>query len=170
MTVLILLMVTAIVAAGIPAARNAYENVVLVSNAETVLSTTVSALRNELKTASNVTDSENESVSYYNRLTNSQSILKLDTGASPETIIVQHYAKPDFIIEGETFVAGQAERLVSESASDTDFKLYPYYEEVNVENGLVTFTGLEVRRDLGKGDNDPVLASLSEPLTIRIIS
>ena len=42
LAVLILLMVSTIVATGIPVARNAYEKVVLASNAEVLLSTTIS--------------------------------------------------------------------------------------------------------------------------------
>ena len=54
LAVLILLMVSTIVATGIPVARNAYEKVVLASNAEVLLSTTISTLRNELGTATDV--------------------------------------------------------------------------------------------------------------------
>ena len=48
LAVLILLMVSTIVATGIPVARDAYEKVVIASNAELLLSTTISTLRNEL--------------------------------------------------------------------------------------------------------------------------
>ena len=47
LAVLILLMVSSIVAAGIPSARRAYEKVVLASNAEVLLSTTITTLRHE---------------------------------------------------------------------------------------------------------------------------
>ena len=53
--ILILLMVTAIVAAGIPVAANAYEKIVLAGNAQTLLSTTMTRLRDELGTATNIT-------------------------------------------------------------------------------------------------------------------
>ena len=48
-TVLILLMVSAVVAGGIPAAANAYRKAVDAANAHVLLSTTVNALRSELK-------------------------------------------------------------------------------------------------------------------------
>ena len=51
LAVLILLLVSSIVAAGVPAARQAYEKVVLASNAELMLSTAVATLRDELGTA-----------------------------------------------------------------------------------------------------------------------
>ena len=48
MAVLILLMVSAVVAAGIPMAREAYEKAVDAANAQTLLSTTITMLRSEL--------------------------------------------------------------------------------------------------------------------------
>ena len=51
LAVLILLLVSGIVAAGIPAAKNAYEKVIIASNAQALLSTTATALRDELGTA-----------------------------------------------------------------------------------------------------------------------
>ncbi len=51
MAILILMLATAIVAAGIPAAVRAYNNVVDAANAEVLLSTTMIALRDELGSA-----------------------------------------------------------------------------------------------------------------------
>ena len=51
MTVLILLMVSAVVAGGMPAAMNTYHKAVDAANAQLLLSTTVNALRDELSTA-----------------------------------------------------------------------------------------------------------------------
>lgn len=51
MAVTILLLVSTIVATGIPVAKNAYEKVVLTANAQTLLSTAVNALRDEIGTA-----------------------------------------------------------------------------------------------------------------------
>ncbi len=51
MAVLILLMVSAVVAAGMPMAREAYEKAVDAANAQTLLSTTAAMLRSELSEA-----------------------------------------------------------------------------------------------------------------------
>ena len=87
LAVLILLLVSTIVATGMPVARTAYEKVVLTSNAETLLATAVSALRNELGTAwkvESITD-EVESitggVSYFNASTGTRSKLYVEGGA-----------------------------------------------------------------------------------------
>ena len=46
LAVLIMLLVSVIVANGIPVARNVYNNVIVGANAQVLLSTTVTALRN----------------------------------------------------------------------------------------------------------------------------
>ena len=51
LAVLILLMVSVIVATGVPVAKNAYEKVVVAANAQVLLSTAVNTLRDELGTA-----------------------------------------------------------------------------------------------------------------------
>ena len=61
LAVAILMLVSVIVATGIPVARKAYEKVVLSSNAETMLTTAISSLRNELGTAAEIKlDDSNE--------------------------------------------------------------------------------------------------------------
>ncbi len=59
-TMLILVMVTTMVATGIPAAQDAYLKTVNASNAQSALSTTLAALRNELGMASEVHVKGNE--------------------------------------------------------------------------------------------------------------
>ena len=80
LAVLILLLVSTIVATGMPVARTAYEKVVLTSNAETLLATAVSALRNELGTAWKV-ESITGGVSYFNASTGTRSKLYVEGGA-----------------------------------------------------------------------------------------
>ena len=54
MTTLILLMVSAVVAGGVPSAANAYFKIVDASNAQILFSNTVTSLRSELAVATNV--------------------------------------------------------------------------------------------------------------------
>ena len=78
MAVLIMLLVSGIVAAGIPAAKNAYEKVVLASNAEVMLTTAESALRDELGTAWNVEPVSNStSITYFSADTGMRSKLAM---------------------------------------------------------------------------------------------
>lgn len=71
-TVLILLMVSAVVAGGVPAAANAYVKAVDAANAHVLLSTTVNALRRELSTAWDV-EVADDGITYYSSSTGSQS-------------------------------------------------------------------------------------------------
>ena len=165
LAVLILLMVTAIVATGIPVAKNAYEKVVLASNAEVLLSTTISSLRNELGTAQNVKTQTSESgeeadsvITYYNAARGASS--KLFVEKTDKVIMLQRYFS-----EEELSADYDAVPLVSSKTSTQD--LYVTYSSVayDNDNGIVTFEGLSVNRTSGaKG-----LAS-RDNLSIRVIS
>lgn len=65
MTVLILVMVTAVVTAGIPVAQRAYTDIVDGANAEVLLSTTLTALRSELDTVEKVALTDGNKVDYF---------------------------------------------------------------------------------------------------------
>lgn len=82
LAILILLMVSAIVATGIPAAKNAYEKVVLASDAELLLSTAVNELRNELGTARDV-DVDGTTITYINSRNGAESKISLSESADP---------------------------------------------------------------------------------------
>ena len=77
-TILILLMVSSIVAGGIPAATNAYYKAVDGANAQVLLSTAATALRDELGTARDITVS-GTGLTYYNRDDNRKSMISLGT-------------------------------------------------------------------------------------------
>ncbi len=64
--ILILLMVSAIVGGAIPTASTVYKKTVDAANAQILLSTTLTELRDELSTASNITVTDDTTVSYRN--------------------------------------------------------------------------------------------------------
>ena len=64
-TILILLLATAIVAAGLPAAVRAYHDVVDAANAEVLLSTTMTALREELGSTEGFALGDGNALNYY---------------------------------------------------------------------------------------------------------
>ena len=110
MTVLILLMVSAVVAEGIPAAVTAFGKAVDAANAQVALSTTVNALRNELSTAWDLKVADDStSVQFYSSDTGARSRLYKDE----DIIMVQ-----DFLQYGsDEPVDGVVPRnLVSEAA------------------------------------------------------
>ena len=142
--ILILLMASSIMVAGIPAAKNAYEGVVEVSNAELLLSTTISTLRNELGTAKDLGAEGSDAIVYYNE--NREAFSKIfigpykydDTNTTVNTIMFQRYASADLNKESGTV------RLISKEAS-TDH-LYATYDSLDwdEEKGVITIEGLSV--------------------------
>lgn len=155
LAILIMLMAAALMTTGIPAAKNAYEKVVLASNAELLLSTTMTELRNELSLAREVEASagapgEGESGIRYRDNTNGlQSRIFLGEDNGQTTIMIE---------KGST-----QRRLISRAASTRD--LYVSYTGISCDAGVVTFTGLSVKRT---GDGAE-LASRDE-LSIRVMS
>jgi type II secretory pathway pseudopilin PulG len=194
---LILLMVSVIVATGIPAAMRAYNNVVLASNAEVLLSTTMTALRNELGMATdirviekvtteedgktNVTDKivesdENgvaagEAVIYYNEATGSESEIFLKTSGDITDIMYKSYAADPLL---NNKVSKNERRIVTKEAADKDKDLHVKYSGVSYDKskGVFTFTGLAVT----KGDGSDTLAAIKNDdksagnYSIRIIT
>ena len=157
LAVLILLMVSTIVASGIPSAKNAYEKVVLASNAEVLLSTTISSLRNELSTAKNIVI-DGTTITYFNETRGSTSMIYLNAN-SPNTIMLQRYVETDGLGINSTPV-----RLVSESASTNDLYV-TYGPVVSYSNGIITFNNLSVDRESGRTG-----LATRDALSIRVIS
>lgn len=164
LAVLILLLATAIVAAGIPVAKNAYYKVVLGSNAQVLFSTAANALRGELGTARDV-QIDGTSVTYISADTGSRSKIYLGTaeGYTGSTICLQEYAESstsDFGIIGKVSTqAGHA--LVSKQAATEG--LFVTYTGVSYANGVVTFTGFRVCKD-----STNLVGDASSVLSIRV--
>lgn len=143
--VLILLMVSSIVAAGIPVAKNACEKVVLTANAELLLSTTISTLRNELGTAQGVVRVDDTTLTYFNENIGATSKITIgpyeyaDLGKTVNTILYQRYAAV-----GGMSAQSDVVRLISRQASTDD--LYPTYDSVTYEDGVITFSNLKVNQ------------------------
>lgn len=151
LAVLILLMVSLIVATGIPVAKTAYEKVVLTSNAKILLSTTMSTLRNELGSAKDVEkpdadvksgEKENSVITYYNTTRNAASKIYV-TSASEEKpeIMFQRYFSTDGMSKPY-----EPASLIPDAAATAD--LYVTYESVSFDNitGIIQFNNIEVRR------------------------
>ncbi len=164
LSVLILLMVSLVMATGMPAVKSAYEKVVLISNSEVLLSTTVSALRNELGAASaveKVTGSTTD-LTYYSTLRKSTS--KIGIAATTEssnkpTVVLYRYS-------GEYVKESSPEAIaLSSGATVYDKDLYVTYSSVDFTDGVVTFTGLSVDHVSGTTG----LAKMPS-LKIRVIS
>lgn len=172
MAILILMMVSVIVANGVPAARNAYDKVVVGANAKVLLSTTISALRDELSTARNITvGSDNKSVTYFSADDGATAKIYLDGNI----IMLQEYIDDNPIpsTSGTAALLRNVEprALVAKKAATAD--MFVRFSEVSLSKSqtggtdfdTITFTGLEVCR---ASDSDKALASV-DTLTIRLI-
>lgn len=142
--IIILLLVSAVVAAGIPAAARAYENVVITSNSEVLLSTAMSALRNELSTSRDIEIMDGgSSVQYYNIAFGSMSKLSKDPD-NGNILYARYYADEEligaYVPEGE----GGAVSLVSDEASGKD--LLVTYDGVSFKenDNVICFSNLKV--------------------------
>lgn len=147
LAVLILLLVSGIVATGVPVAQNVYNKVVRGANAQSLLSTTVAALRDELGTAWNVQYIPEKvpetSITYYSSDTGAKSMLYLgekDNGEEDNKIYIQEYQGID--VQGSNPKEGGKHLLVSAAAA-TD-KLLVTYTGITSDNNVVTITGLAV--------------------------
>ena len=169
LAVLILLLVSTVVATGIPAAKSAYEKVVLASNAEVLLSTTISTLRNELGTAKDIDTEQNQvgavthtTITYYNsnRGTASRLYVKSDG------IWFQRYYFDNSEYVMDASVVPEAEKLIPPTSATS--KLYVTYSGVSESNGIITIDKLTVKH--GDGSEDDTVLTKREHLSIRSLS
>ncbi len=164
LAVLIMLLVSGIVASGIPVAKDAYEKVVLASNAEVLLSTTISTLRNELGTAQDIvpaldSDGKKTIVTYYSGLRGASSKIYLSDSKKKKEIMLQRYNNMDQL----SVSTYEPTPLIPEKTATEG--LYVTYDTLDYSNGIVTFTGLLVKR-ASTGDK----FGKERTLSIRVIS
>lgn len=159
-TVIILLLVSTIVATGVPAARNAYVKVVVGANAKTLLSTTIAALRDELTTARDVVvGDDGKTVTYYSANDGAESSIYL----AGDVIMLAEY-KDINPMPGIADPLHQAvtRALVSRKAMTKDLNVCYNSVEKAPDGGTITFGNLAVywgTEELASVDN----------LTIRFI-
>jgi prepilin-type N-terminal cleavage/methylation domain-containing protein len=156
LAVLILLMVSSIVVAGIPAAREAYEKVVLSSNADVLMSTTISMLRNELGTAGDIEVKES-AITYYNSTRGAYSKI-YKAGERADIMLIRYFNKAALDTQ-----ASDPEYLISKETATNN--LHVTYGSVTYTpaTGIICFSNLAVRHD------SKTLAS-RESLSIRVIT
>lgn len=164
LAVLILLLVSVIVANGMPAATNAYRKMVLAANAQSLMSTTVAALKDELGTAWDVTVADN-AITYFSADTGNRTTLKYDAGAIK---ITEYISTDGFNVDnaskGKERQLTPEETMTQELSISYDTVTYTYNVVLNY--GAVEFKGLKVTP---KDKTEPVIAQM-DSLTIRVIT
>lgn len=158
LTILILMLVSVIVANGVPVARNAYEKVVIGANAKVLLSTAVSAMRDELATAREI-EVDGTTITYFSA--DRGAISKLSIDGTTSEIMLKEYIKKDPMTGALTEMA-KPRYLVPKSAATGD--LYVKYEQVNLQKQYIEIKGLGVYRA-----SKPDAAMASTDLKIRLL-
>lgn len=167
LAVLILLLVSGIVATGIPVASKVYEKTVLSANAQSLLSTTVSALRDELGTAWDVEAVDN-AVTYYSADTGNRS--KLEKTEVTEGALKIKKIK---LTEYEGLNTGEGSKVIERTLIpdatltrdlDITYDTVTYTYNPDADLGVVEFMDLQVTP---KGKTSPVIAQMAS-LKIRV--
>ena len=147
---IIVLLVASIVAAGIPVAARAYDRVIVASNAELMLSNTVTALRNELCMARDVSV-EGTKITYYNPMFDSFSTLDTDgtdiryCRFAADGLII----KPDATGTTENKTTSEEVIFSSGAPSERDHDMHVTYGSVEYSGGVITFKDLTVLNTKG---------------------
>ncbi len=161
---IILLLVSLIVATGIPVAREAYEKVVLASNADIILSTTISSFRNELGmayvepeigsiTALSDGTAASNTIIYYNVNRGAYSALFIaPDGYGNNTIFLQRYTGYDPInkVIGATGIGFNSpiDRLIYIAEKDAKNHIYVTFQSATPDDAtnpqVITFNYLKV--------------------------
>ena len=167
--ILIILLVSAVVAAGLPAAQRAYVNVLEAVDAHMFLSTTMTELRDELSTATEITvpTDNKEKIIYTNPITGKSSI-SLEEGM----FVITSYEN---LLDAEDAPAVKKERPLVSNAVKTP-KLSLDYEFDNEEkkalftysDGTVVIAPLIVKSD-SNPDSDSGILKLDDSYVIKVI-
>ena len=159
--VLILAMVSSVVAGGIPVARDAYRKVTVSANAQVLLSTTISALRNQLGTSviEKVGNTEvgettvsGDSVTYLSGLNGAGTQIRLDGSV----LTIQEFADYSNKVKVRPLVPG-ADGLYATYSAENAISYNP-------GDGLLTIKGLTVKKT---GDTREYVTPID--LSIRVI-
>lgn len=140
LAVLILLLVSTIVANGIPVVRNVYNNVIVGANAQVLLSTAVTALRNELGTARDIAVS-GTNIIYYKSSVGAYSKLSVD--ATNGIQLLDYVDKTT----GNALPAGSnrnSHNLVTSAASNKNL-IVTYGSPIVVSKDVIEISNIEVK-------------------------
>lgn len=170
--VLILLMVSAIVGAAIPTAANVYKNTVDAANAQVLLSTTMTALRDEFSTAKQVQwTSGTNTVTIYNGkgVREITAYGEEDTrpdGATAPGVWVRSDKKYDPDNPGAPVEFNEPALLISAIAATSNMYVVFTIDSVS-SHGVITLKDIQVFKSLdGKADQE---LAKQETYTIRFI-
>ncbi len=159
--ILILLMVSSIVAAALPTASYVYQKTVDAANAQVLLSTVMTELRNELSDAviesPKAGDEATTTITYMNGSGGYRELSLVTTGTAEARgikLTVREYDPADGKIKAST--TQPARLLVNSTAATND--LVVSFKDVSISDGVLTFTDLTVKKLYKNGTTGNALA------------
>lgn len=172
LAVLILLLVSLIVANGVPAAKEAYEKVVIGANAKVLLSTTIATLRDELATARDVrVSSDGKTITYFSADRGATSRIYLSKEDDHDVIMLQEYLTLKPGSDTEYLPSASPRPLVPRKAATGD--MYVTFDTATgvLEAGGTNYIGIKFTT-IGVCRGNNTLSNTPEKvtnLTIRLI-
>lgn len=154
MSMFILMMVTAVVAAGIPAAVQAYSKVLDSANAQLLISTAMTKLRDQLEAADEIVVSQelDDDDNPFGELT--IITYKTNNGKSRIYLDSESHAVRLWEYIDNSAVADKTNRLLVSRKASNDNLYLTYTSISNDASKTITFHGLVVKKD----DTDQILA------------
>ncbi len=154
---IIILLVSAIVAGAMPAAKNAYFNVLESANAQVFLSTTLTEFRNELSTAGDIKISSAsipQTITYTNPITGKSEI---SFNGTDGTYQIKTYLDLD--------TAGKVRPMVPKAARTNSLRIVKE-PVISYADNVITIATFEIQST----KTDSVVAKLEKPYYIRVIA
>lgn len=155
-TILILLMVSAIVAAALPTASTVYKKTVDAANAQVLLSTTMTILRDELNAAKDITVPSDNKITYISGITGNKSVIEC---VANEGLKITAY--PDAVND-----KSETRFLVSQKASTSGMILTCSFSAASLADGKIIVNHIVVN----KAEYGETALAGQDSYTIRLIS
>ena len=156
---IIILLVSSVVAAGLPAAERAYLRILESANAQMFLSTTLTELRDELATASEIDTSTPGTIAFVNPITGKSKI----TFDSSKGFMIQTYLDLNDN-EGTNEGTNPPQPLVSDKARTDSLKIETQ-PTISYNNNLLIIGTFNIKSD----KTNSVVAKLENPYYISVI-
>lgn len=153
-TVIIVSLLSVMIVTGVRTALYSHRKVTKEANAEVLLSTCVTMLRNELSTATDIRVlSDKKTITYQKGGSGIKSSLRSGAVSTTEPEQIYHGSMGINSEDGSESISNETLLISSVTATEG---LFISYEEISYADGVVTVTGLSVR----KKDSDRKLSEL----------
>lgn len=184
MVMIILLLAVGIILNGMPAALNAYAKAIDYANAQTLLSTTMTRLRDELGTAQEIGSCDTNEIQFTNKYGNEIRIYKEydeennddEENNEPKGLYLEYNFVPSVVPSEESAEAGGEKKIVSSPLASngvTPRNIYTDFgsSEFDESNGILTIYNLRVKKDTeALAEEDKEILAETKEFKIRVLA